>query len=100
MLFALLAAIVISPAAAADNIAVLTVAGSAVYFAIQAVFSRRLVTKNYRSFRLYMIRDHEYPSRNLSMREALHIWFWIFTPQFLLLVVTSTLLSYGVGWFT
>ncbi len=43
--------------------------------------------KNYRSFRVYVVRDDGSKSRNLSIRKAVSVWLWILGPQFALLLL-------------
>jgi hypothetical protein len=71
------------------NLSLLAIGGNLVFFAVQALLTRRLVRKNYRSFRLYVVRDHGSTSRDLSMREAFAVWRWILWPQLALLLLTS-----------
>ena len=60
-----------------------------VFFGIQALLTRRLVRKNYRSFRVYVVRDHGERTRNLSIREAAAVWLWLFGPQLAFILVVS-----------
>jgi hypothetical protein len=77
-----------------DNFSVIALGGNLAFFAIQALLTRRLVRKNYRSFRVYVVRDDGTKSRNLSIREAVSVWLWILGPQFALLLLVSV-----VVWF-
>ena len=77
-----------------DNFSVIALGGNLAFIAIQALLTRRLVRKNYRSFRLYVVRDDGSKSRNLSIREAVSVWLWILWPQLALLLLVSV-----VGWF-
>jgi len=77
-----------------DNFSVIALGGNLTLFAIQALLTRRFVRKNYRSFRLYVVRDDGSKSRNLSIREAVSVWLWILWPQLALLLLVSV-----VGWF-
>ena len=77
-----------------DNFSVIALGGNLAFFAIQALLTRRLVRKNYRSFRVYVVRDDGSKSRNLSIREAVSVWLWILGPQFALLLLVSV-----VVWF-
>ncbi len=72
-----------------DNFSVIALGYNLGFFAIQALLTRRLVRKNYRSFRLYVVRDDGSKSRALSMREAVSVWLWILGPQLALLVLSS-----------
>jgi len=65
------------------------------FFVMQALLTRRLVRKNYRSFRVYVVRGDGTQSRNLSIREAVSVWVWILGPQIALL-----LLELLVVWFS
>jgi hypothetical protein len=66
------------------------------YFAIQALTTRLLVRKNYRSFRIYVVRNDGTIGRTLTMREAAAVWLWIFWPQ-LILVLSSSLIVFLCG---
>jgi len=76
-----------------DNFSVIALGGNLAFFAIQALLTRRLVRKNYRSFRLYVVRDDGSKSRNLSIREAVSVWLWILWPQLALLLLMSVVFS-------
>jgi hypothetical protein len=65
------------------------------FFGIQSVLTRRLVQKNYRSFRVGFLRDNDVPSSRFQVREAGLVYLWILGPQ-LALLLTSSL---GVWWF-
>lgn len=65
------------------------------FVVIQAIFSRRLVRKNYRSFRVNVIRAGT-QDRRLSAIEALRVWLWILGPQ----LAFQILLFVGPLWFT
>jgi hypothetical protein len=79
-----------------DNFSVIAIGGNLVFFAIQALLTRRLVRKNYRTFRLYVVRDGS-KSRNLSRGEAFSIWLWILGPQIALLLLVSVAVSVWGG---
>ena len=72
-----------------DKFSVIALGGNLAFFAIQFLLTRRLVRKNYRSFRFYVIRGDGSQSRNLSMWEAAPLWLLIFLPQLALLVLAS-----------
>jgi hypothetical protein len=72
-----------------DNLSVIALGSNLAFFAIQALLTRRLVRKNYRSFRLYVVRDDGSKSRTLSIREAVSVWLWILGPQLALLLLGS-----------
>jgi hypothetical protein len=59
----------------------LSLIGQAVYLGVQLPLVHRLVRKNYRSFRITVIRDDGPEERHLTMREAVHVWLWIVGPQ-------------------
>jgi len=66
------------------------------FFGVQALLARRLLRKKFRTFRIDVIRDDGHRSRELSMRESIRIWLWIFGPQLALSLVFSVLLqTYG-----
>ena len=64
-----------------DNFSTIALGGNLVFFPIQALLTRRLVRKNYRSFRS--------KSRNLSIREAVSVWLWTLGTQLALLLLVS-----------
>lgn len=76
-----------------DKFSVIALAGNFAFFAIQFLLTRRLVRKDYRSFRVYVIRDDGSRSRNLPMWEAAPLWLWIFLPQLAVLVLASLVVS-------
>ena len=77
-----------------DNFSVIALGGNLAFFAIQAFLTRRLVRKNYRSFRVYVVRDDGSKRRNLSVREAVSVWLWILGPQFALLLLVSVVVGF------
>jgi hypothetical protein len=76
-----------------DNFSVIALGGNLAFFAIQAFLTRRLVRKNYRSFRVYVVRDDGSKSRNLSVPEAVSVWLWILGPQLALLLLVSVVVG-------
>jgi hypothetical protein len=52
-----------------------------VFLNVQAFLTHRLVRKNYRSFRVFVIRESGPPSRRFSRREAGLVWLWMVGPQ-------------------
>jgi len=78
-----------------DNMSVVALAANLVFFGLQAALCRRLVEKNYRSFRVYVIREDGTQGRSLSLGEALRVWAWIFAPQVAFLVLVSLLTRFG-----
>jgi hypothetical protein len=75
-----------------DNLSTISIGGQLAFYAIQALLTRRLVQNDYRSFRIYVVRDDGSKSRNLSIPEAVLIWLWILWPQVALQLFFSTLL--------
>ena len=65
----------------------IAILGQLSFFSIQAVLTRRLVRKNYRSFCVYAVRGDGDRNRSLSMSEAVRIWFWLLSPQLALVLV-------------
>jgi hypothetical protein len=61
------------------------------FFGIQALLIPRLVRHDYRTFRVYTIRDDGRQDRTLSMREAVLVWVWMLGPQLALLLGSSLL---------
>jgi len=70
--------------------------GLTIFFATQAVLTHRLVRKNYRTFRVYVIRENGEISRRLSVTEGLMVWLCILWPQ-LTVIILSTLIYWGWG---
>ena len=58
-----------------------------VFFAVQALLVRRLVSKNYRTFQIAVLRKDGPPSRTLTKRESLHVAARILWPQVACLLV-------------
>lgn len=77
-----------------DNFSIVALGGNLAFFAIQALLTRRLVRKNYRSFRVYVVRDDGSKIRNLSIREAVSVWLWMLGPQFALLLLVSVVVRF------
>jgi hypothetical protein len=69
--------------------AAISIGGRLVFFGVQALLTRRLVRKNYRTFRVGTVREGGERSRKLSMREAGLVWLWILGPQLALILTTS-----------
>jgi len=70
------------------------------FFATQAVFTRRLTRKKYRTFVIYIVRDHDEPSRRMSWREIALVWLCIFGAHVAFLIalaLTVNLLSNRVS---
>ena len=78
-----------------DNFSIVALGGNLAFFGIQTLLTRRLVRKDYRSFRMYVVRSDGRQDRKLSLREAASVWLWIFGPQLALLLVASL-----VVWFS
>jgi hypothetical protein len=78
-----------------DKFSIIALGGNLAFFGIQALLTRRLVRKNYRSFRVYAVRDGGIQSRDLSIREAVSVWLWIFGPQLALLLLVSLVVGFG-----
>ncbi len=64
-----------------------------VFYVVQAILTRRLVRKNFRSFRVGVIRSDGAWVRQLSTQESFAVWLWILGPQFALLLTMSL-----IGW--
>jgi hypothetical protein len=77
-----------------DNFSIVALGGNLAFFGIQAVLTRRLVRKNYRSFRVYVVREGGAQSRDLSLREAASVWLRIFGPQLAFLLFTSLVVGF------
>src|ERR1051326_2504589 len=63
------------------NAWVASLVGYVTFMAVQATLTRRLVRKNYRSFRVHVVRDDGESSRKLSIRESHLVWLRILSPQ-------------------
>jgi hypothetical protein len=72
-----------------ENLFLISVSENVAFFLIQAILTRRLVSKDYRSFRVYVLRSDGHESRSLSLREGVQVWFWILGPQLAVLLTTS-----------
>jgi hypothetical protein len=59
------------------NRSLIALAGYLAFFAFQSLLTRRLVRKDYRSFRLHVVRDDGSKSRSLTIPEAVTVWLWI-----------------------
>jgi hypothetical protein len=88
LLVGLVGVIVVSRPATPNTTLIWSV-GQILFFAVQAYFTRRLVRKEFRTFRIYVIREDGSRGRSLSVREVLSVWLWIFVPQFLFLVAIA-----------
>ena len=78
-----------------DNFPLIGLAGHLSFFGIQVVLTRRLVRKDFRSFRVGVLRKDGQGSRTLSRRETGMVWLWIFGPQLALLLTASVVF----GWY-
>ena len=65
-----------------------------IFFVTQALLTSRLVRKNYRTFRIGMIRDDGERSRKFSLRNTFLVWIWILGPQLALLLTTWVIISW------
>jgi hypothetical protein len=68
---------------------IIALGGNLAFFGIQALLTHRLARKNYRSFRVYVVRADGKQDRKLSLRETTSVWFWIFGPQLAFLLIAS-----------
>jgi len=80
----------------ARHLSVITLAGNLAFFAIQAILTRRLVRKNYRSFRVEVLRNDGERRRTLSVREGGRVSLWIVGPQ-LAFFLTASLIVWVYG---
>jgi len=96
LVMVLLVGILFAADGARNHQALLVVSGNLIFLGTQAIFTRRLVQKNYFAFRIVVIRDNSEPNRRLSIREACHVWIWIFGPQ-LALILTVTMVVWLLG---
>lgn len=65
-----------------------------VFFGVQALLTRRLFRKKFRTFRLAVLRDDGSETSEPSWNEAYRVWLWIFGPQLALSLVLSVLLRF------
>ena len=79
----------------APNLNLIALFGQVAFFGIQALLTRRIVRKNYRSFRVVVEREEGQKSRLLSVREAGQVWLWILGPQLALVLATLALSYYA-----
>jgi hypothetical protein len=90
-----LALVVTSPYSAKDlqgHLSAVSLVRTLAFFGIQAALTHRLVRKNYRSFRVYVIRQEEQRGRRLSIREAGKVWLRILWPQLVFLLISALIL--------
>jgi hypothetical protein len=66
----------------------------AAFFVFQAFFTRRLVRKNYRSFRVYVVTPDGTQVRRLSFRQAISVLLWIVAPQAAVMVSMSVVFGF------
>jgi hypothetical protein len=67
----------------------IALAGNVSFFLVQAALTNRIVRKNYRSFRVVVLRNDGQQSRSLSARESMSVWLWVMGPQVALILITS-----------
>jgi hypothetical protein len=72
-----------------EHFSAVALGGNLAFFAVQAVLIHRLVKKNYRTFRISVVRDSGESDRRLSMKESGLVWLWVLWPQVALLLVSS-----------
>jgi len=60
-----------------------------IFFGIQAALTQRIVRKNYRTFRVWVIRDDGRAERRLSRAEGIRVWLWILGPQLAFVLILS-----------
>ena len=77
-----------------SHLFLLSVVAAILFFAAQALLVHRLTRKDFRTFRLEVLRGNGETSRKLSAVEGLQVWFWIVWPQ----LVVMTILSLIVYW--
>jgi hypothetical protein len=71
-------------------------AGNVSFFLVQAALTNRVVRKNYRSFRVVVLRSDGQQTRSLSARESMSVWLWVMGPQVALILITSVIVwCYG-----
>jgi len=76
--------------------ALITLGANVTFFVIQAVLSRRLVRKKYRTFRVGIVQDDGERGRGVSVTDVCLIWLWILGPQLALFITASQI----VWWFS
>jgi hypothetical protein len=68
------------------------------FFGFQAILCRRLFTKNYQTFRVYVVRDDGHRSRKLSLREGTSVWLWVLVPQLAIVLLPTLNVVMWFGW--
>jgi hypothetical protein len=64
-----------------DHRGMISLEANFIFFVIQLLLARRLVRKNYRSFRVYVVRADGERSRDVSFQETLRLWCRILLVQ-------------------
>src|SRR5438132_14410335 len=77
-----------------EHVTVMWLAANSVFFTLQAIVIRRLVRKNYRSFRVEIVRDDGQRSRTVSMRPVVLVWLGVLLPLVALVCVKAV----AVAW--
>ena len=70
-----------------EHLSAISTEGNLAFFGMQAILTRRLVRKHYRSFRVYVVREGGERTRRLSIRETASVWLRISMPQLVYLFV-------------
>ncbi len=94
LLFLFIGAIVMQGNDVRSELSAASAAGFLTYFGVQALLTRRLFRKKFRTFRLEVLRDDGSRTSEPSWSEAYRVWLWIFGPQLALSLALSVLLRF------
>jgi hypothetical protein len=81
----------------ASHALMVSLVGNLVFYLVQLILTPRLVRKNYRSFRLNVVREDGEQTRRPSTPETVRLWIWILWPQIALLVLSNCVALYFAG---
>jgi hypothetical protein len=79
----------LSPDHARSRGASAAVGAGITFLAVQALLTRRLVRKDFRSFCVVVVRSNGAPDRSVSSAEGIRIWLWILVAQVGLFLVAA-----------
>lgn len=94
LLLLLVGAVTVQGEALRSELSAASATAFLVYFGVQALLTRRLFRKKFRTFRLAVLRDDGSETSEPSWSEAYRVWLWIFGPQLALSLALSVLLRF------
>ncbi|MBN9659898.1 MAG: hypothetical protein J0H49_17055 [Acidobacteria bacterium] len=94
LLLLFIGAVTVQANAFRNELSAASSAGFLVYFSVQALLTRRLFRKKFRTFRLAVLREDETSTSEPSWSEAYRVWLWIFGPQLALSLALGVLLRF------